>query len=207
MKKAVIIVVLTGMFAWAVYDFVIDSQDDQSAQTAEKNDFTVEESSAEESERAEGSTDAPDEHTGEDTVGIEEGDLAPDFQLETMEGEHVKLSDLRGQRVMVNFWATWCPPCRAEIPDMQKFYENKDVEILAVNLTDTESDRSDVEEFAEAYDMTFPVLMDENTEVADKYQIQPIPTSFMIDSDGRIQFRAFGPMNYELMVQAFEKMD
>src|SRR5699024_3157736 len=122
------------------------------------------------------------------------------------EGEQVALSDYRGQRVMVNFWATWCPPCRAEMPDMQKFYENKDVAILAINLTETESSRDAVTEFVESYELTFPILMDTNVEVANTYQIQPIPSSFMIDSNGSIQFKAFGAMNYELMVQEFEKM-
>ncbi|MFD1360776.1 peroxiredoxin family protein [Lentibacillus salinarum] len=208
MKKAIIIVVLTGMFAWAVYDLTADSQD---TQQTEENDFTIEEDAAEEelTEDSEGtreSNDASDAIADTDEVGLEVGNIAPDFQLETMEGEQMKLSDLRGQRVMVNFWATWCPPCRAEIPDLQKFYENKDIEILAVNLTDTESNRSDVQEFVADFGMTFPVLLDENTEVANQYQIQPIPSSFMIDSDGRIQFKALGAMNYELMVQEFEKM-
>src|SRR5690625_5188421 len=72
-------------------------------------------------------------------VGLEKGNLAPDFELETIEGETVKLSDYRGEKVMLNFWATWCPPCRAEMPDMQKFHENHDEGvILAVNLTETE---------------------------------------------------------------------
>lgn len=203
MKKAVIIVVLVGMFAWAVYDLTADSQD---AQQTEEDEFTVEEDAAEESEGTDERTGESDGHAGTDTVGLEPGNIAPDFQLETMEGEQMKLSDLRGQRVMVNFWATWCPPCRAEVPDLQKFYENKDIEILAINLTGTENSRSDVEEFASEFGMTFPILMDENTEVANQYQIQPIPSSFMIDSDGRIQFKALGAMNYELMVQEFEKM-
>src|SRR5690625_7728587 len=72
-------------------------------------------------------------------VGLEKGNLAPDFELETVEGETVSLSDFRGEKVLLNFWATWCPPCRAEMPDMQKFHENHEIGvILAVNLTETE---------------------------------------------------------------------
>ncbi|GGJ93588.1 hypothetical protein GCM10007063_15190 [Lentibacillus kapialis] len=203
MKKGIIIVVLTGMFVWAIYDLAFDSQDKQQAQD---DAFTVEEDAAEGSGGSGGSTGGSDDNTETDSVGLQVGNIAPDFQLKTMGGEQIKLSELRGQRVMVNFWATWCPPCRAEVPDLQKFYENKDIEILAVNLTGTESSRSDVQEFSEEFGMTFPILMDENTEVANQYQIQPIPSSFMIDSDGRIQFKALGAMNYEMMVQEFEKM-
>lgn len=199
MKKAVIIVVLTGMFAWAVYDLAAD--DSQETQTNEDN-FTIEEDEADNNvDREETGTPADSDETG-----LEVGDIAPDFQLETMNGEMIALSDLRGQRVMVNFWATWCPPCRAEMPDMQTFYEDKDVEILAINLTETESNRDGVSEFVEDFELSFPVLMDVNTEVADDYQIQPIPSSFMVDSDGRIQYKALGAMNYGLMVQEFEKM-
>ena len=69
---------------------------------------------------------------------LREGAEAPDFELTTLEGETVKLSDYRGKKVILNFWATWCPPCKAEMPHMQNFYEenkDKDVEIVAVNLT------------------------------------------------------------------------
>src|SRR5699024_11611819 len=59
-------------------------------------------------------------------VGIEKGDMAPDFELETLDGGKVKLSDLRGEKVMINFSATWCPPCRAEMPDMDKLHENEE---------------------------------------------------------------------------------
>src|SRR5699024_9694391 len=113
-----------------------------------------------------------------DQVGLGKGDIAPDFELKTLDGETVRLSDYRGERVFVNFWATWCPPCRAEIPDLLKLYENKDVEILAVDLSDTEHSVEDVVEFANEIDMdTFPVLMDVNAAVAVEYQVQAYPTS------------------------------
>ncbi|GAB3047134.1 hypothetical protein GCM10027286_07230 [Virgibacillus ainsalahensis] len=85
--------------------------------------------------------DDKDDVKGMDEVGISVGQIAPDFNLKTLEGKTVRLSDYRGERVIVNFWVTWCPPCRAEIPDFQKLYKNKDVEILAVNLTSTEESK------------------------------------------------------------------
>ncbi|TMN22745.1 peroxiredoxin family protein [Lentibacillus cibarius] len=203
MKKTAIIVVLTGMFVWAVYDLVISSDD---SSTADDSSFTSVEEGTQTNDTTEEEGDAPEDSGNSDTVGLQNGNIAPDFELKTLEGEQVLLSDYRGQRVVLNFWASWCPPCQAEVPDLQKFYENKDVEILAVNLTKTETRRSDVTDFVDEYGMTFPILMDETSDVAKNYQIQPIPTSYFINSKGRIQYKRIGAMNYETMVQEFEKM-
>lgn len=167
------------MLAWAIFDFV-GSKDKQNIQA---------------------------ENTEDVEIGLDIGNRAPDFQLETLAGEKVNLSDYRGHRVMLNFWASWCPPCRAEMPDMQRFHEDEDIVILAVNLTDTETSFRDVGEFVETNDLTFPILLDTELTVADLYAIQPIPTTFMIDSNGIINFKVFGPMNYDWMVQEYEKMN
>ncbi|MEC5424202.1 redoxin domain-containing protein [Virgibacillus sp. C22-A2] len=195
MKKMTMIVILIGMFVWALYDFVEPVSD---ANFAGNDNYTIEN----------GAAVAVD---GTETLnvtaeGVEVGDVASDFELTTLDGDTVKLSDFRGERVMLNFWATWCPPCRAEMPDMQKFHEEKDIVILAVNLTDTETNSKHVPDFVEEYGLTFPVLMDEHSKVSDLYRIKPIPTSYMIDSKGLIQYKAFGALNYELMIQEFEKM-
>ncbi|GAA0489927.1 hypothetical protein GCM10008986_14790 [Salinibacillus aidingensis] len=92
------------------------------------------------------------------------------------------------------------------MPDMEKFYQNKDVKILAVNLTQTESGIQDVRDFVKEFDLSFPILLDQESNVANTYQIQPIPTSYMIDSEGVISFKTLGALNYDLMVQEFEKM-
>ncbi|MGX9932555.1 MULTISPECIES: TlpA disulfide reductase family protein [Virgibacillus] len=199
MKKTILIVVILAMFSWALYDFVFSSnqtvQEDEETSVA-KNTITSE------------VKDNPDEEKAANTdkEGLNIGNMAPDFKLQTLDGETVQLSDFRGKRVMINFWATWCPPCRAEMPDMQKFHEKKDIVILAINLTETESNLLDVKRFVKDFELTFPILKDEKTTVANQYQIQPIPTSYMVDSKGRIQYKAFGAMNYDLMVQEFEKM-
>ncbi|MFC5732805.1 redoxin domain-containing protein [Cytobacillus gottheilii] len=178
MKNTIVVGVILGMLAWAIYDFTNTNN------TAKQL------------------------NESENEVGLDVGDIAPDFELELLNKEvRVKLSDFRGQRVMVNFWATWCPPCRAEMPDMEKFHQDRDVAILAVNMTDTEMNNEQVENFANTYELTFPILLDEEAEMADLYNIQPLPTTYMIDSNGVIQYRTLGAMNYELMIQEFEKMD
>ncbi|CAM3939800.1 redoxin domain-containing protein [Alkalicoccus chagannorensis] len=138
--------------------------------------------------------------------GLDQGDLAPDFELTTLEGETVQLSDFRGSPVMLNFWATWCPPCRAEMPDMQQVYDDGDLEVLAVNLTSSESSADDVSTFVTDFGLTFPILMDEEAEISDLYEIQPVPTSYFIDENGRIQQASYGPVNEEQMRQQAEML-
>jgi len=139
-------------------------------------------------------------------VGTSVGDMAPDIELTTLNGETVKLSDYRGSKVFVNFWATWCPPCRAEMPDIQKFDNDEDVQILAVNLTSTEKSVDDVQKFVDELGLTFPILKDEKGKVEQMYKVNAYPTSYLIDSDGVIRKVALGAMNYEMMVQEFEKI-
>src|SRR5690625_4806229 len=195
LKKTIIITIIIGMFTWAIYDFVNKSND---TATPKANEYEISE---------ETSTSTSNEGIKDfDTIGLQVGDTARDFELTTLDGENIKLSEFRGPRVMLNFWATWCPPCRAEMPDMQKFHENKNIVILAVNLIGTESSKENVVDFIEEFEISFPILLDTDMEISNLYRIQPIPTSYMIDSDGRIQYKAFGALNYELMVQEFEKM-
>ena len=144
--------------------------------------------------------------TEADNIGLEIGNIAPDFELETLDGETVKLSDYRGEPVMLNFWATWCPPCRSEMPDMQRFYQDTDMNILAINLTDTEANVEDVDQFIEEYDLTFTIPLDQGNIVGDRYQIRPIPTTYMLDSNGIIQFNVFGPLNYDQMMLEYNKL-
>ena len=139
-------------------------------------------------------------------VGLMIGDLAPNFELQTLAGEMVKLSDYRGQSVMLNFWATWCPPCRAEMPDMQDFYQDSEMQVLAINLTSSENTIEDVIQFKEEYGLSFPILLDDKNVVGDRYQIRPMPTSYMIDARGVIQFIMYGPLNYDQMMLEYGKI-
>ncbi|QGH36442.1 redoxin domain-containing protein [Gracilibacillus salitolerans] len=144
--------------------------------------------------------------TEADNIGLEIGNTAPDFKLETWDGETVKLSDYRGEPVMLNFWATWCPPCRSEMPDIERFYQDTGMNILAINLTKTESDLEDVGQFVEEYGLSFAIPLDQDNVVGDRYQIRPIPTTYMIDSDGVIQFYVFGPLNYDQLMLEYNKL-
>ncbi|MFD2638417.1 TlpA family protein disulfide reductase [Piscibacillus salipiscarius] len=190
MKKYIILAVLIVMFGWAVYDFV---QSNETNQEQDDSGFMI-------------SSEPNAENTEESKVGLDIGSKAPDFELENLQGETVKLSDYRGQKVMINFWATWCPPCRAEMPDMQKFYEEKEVVILAVDMFETEQNLDNVKNFKNDFNLTFPILIDEG-DVSTEYQILPIPTSYFVDSKGIIRHKSMGAMNYEQMIQAYEKMD
>ncbi|WP_281658031.1 TlpA disulfide reductase family protein [Halobacillus sp. Cin3] len=134
--------------------------------------------------------------------GLQVGDTAPDFTLETLEGEKVSLSDFKGKKVFLNYWATWCPPCREEMPEMQRFQEahGEEVVILAVNGTGSEKSVENVAAFVKDGGYTFPVLLDKELSLNQDYQIISIPTTYFIGTDGTIQEpRIVGPMTYEHM--------
>lgn len=143
--------------------------------------------------------------------GLAKGESAPDFELTTLEGETVRLSDYKGKKIILNLWATWCPPCRAEMPDMQKYYDeqaqDENVEILAVNLTTEDKGMDKINAFVEEFQLTFPIPMDHEGKVGDVYQAATIPTTYMIDTEGRVQNKIVGPMNEEMMEDFIENMD
>jgi peroxiredoxin len=125
----------------------------------------------------------------------EVGDEAPNFTLITLDGKEMSLKDLRGKAVMLNFWGTWCAPCREEMPAMQKAYEKyKDngFEIVAINIAETDVAASS---FAKQYGLTFPIWMDRDREAVRLYGIGPIPSSFFLDPNGVITKRVEGPLD------------
>jgi len=125
---------------------------------------------------------------------LEEGHAAPDFALKTLEGKTLRLSELRGKKVvLINFWATWCPPCRLEMPTMQKIYseyKGKGFEILAINIEPDAHD--EIHEFMKELRLTFPVLLDADMKVARKYRINGLPASVLIDRKGTIYAKEVG---------------
>jgi peroxiredoxin len=131
--------------------------------------------------------------------GLKVGAKAPDFELKTLAGDTVKLSDLKGKKVMLNFWATWCPPCKAEMPAMEEFHKEAadEVVILAVNI----DPHLDVKAFVDENGITFPIPLDEEDKVNETYQVLSIPTTYFIDTKGNIGNKYIGAMNLDLMKQ------
>ncbi|MDP2932262.1 MAG: TlpA disulfide reductase family protein [Chloroflexota bacterium] len=117
---------------------------------------------------------------------------APDFKLADLNGNTVALSDLRGKPVLLNFWATWCPPCREEVPlieEINQEWTSKGLVVLTVSLDDS---ADTVKDFVQNYGLTFTVLHDREQRVAQTYGIQGIPTTLFIDKDGNIRARTVG---------------
>ena len=139
----------------------------------------------------------------------QQGFLAPDFELKTTTGETIKLSDLRGQAVLVNLWATWCPPCRAEMKSIEKVYnEYKDqgLVVLAVDMT-YQDDPTQIASFVAAQGLTFPILLDETGAVGKSYHLRSLPSSFFINRDGIITKVVIGgPMAEALLRTRVEEI-
>jgi len=125
--------------------------------------------------------------------------LAPDFTLKSNQGSNIRLQDLRGQVVMLNFWASWCGPCRQEMPlmeDIFKKYESLGFTILAVNV---DEDSADADAFLKSVPVSFPVLYDNESKISELFQVDAMPTTVMIDRDGNKRFvhRGYKP-GYEI---------
>jgi peroxiredoxin len=124
--------------------------------------------------------------------GVNTGNRARGFTLQTVDGDKVSLKDYEGKVVLINFWATWCPPCRAEIPDIQSTYEARqgdDFVVLGVNV---EESRATVQQFMDEIEMTYPVLLDEGGKVLQMYRASGLPVSVIVSRDGVIQVRHVG---------------
>lgn len=133
-----------------------------------------------------------------DEVRPQVGFIAPDFTLTNEQGEQVTLSQYRGQPVFINFWASWCPPCKEEMPYIQEAYEKygDEVVFLGINVTPGDS-RENAIKFMDSNNYEMPILFDLDGNVTNTYRSISIPTSFFIDKNGVIKAKYVGPMNYE----------
>lgn len=120
---------------------------------------------------------------------------APDFTLAAVDGARVTLSDLRGQVVLINIWATWCPPCRAEMPAIQATYDRYAAQGFVVLAVNQQEDRATVEAYLREQGLTFPALLDDTAEVGAAYQARVLPSSFFVDRRGVIRAVYRGPMS------------
>ena len=148
----------------------------------------------------------------EDSSGLKPGEKPPNFELTTLAGDAVKLSDYEGKKVILNFWASWCPPCKAEMPHMEKYYkhykDSANVEILAVNMTMTERRGLEhVEQFVDAYKLTFPILLDESGDVSKVYDpLTSPPMTYMLNTDGTIAHVIHGPIDEDMMIEQVDAL-
>ena len=121
------------------------------------------------------------------TQGTKGDNRAPDFQLNDIEGKLVSLSNFRGKPVMLNFWATWCGPCVYEMPYLQQIYEEWSTKGLVLRAIDMGESSAQVKEFLQKYNLSLPVLLDTEQEVALRYNVLGIPATFFIDKHGLVQ--------------------
>ncbi|MFL0166213.1 TlpA family protein disulfide reductase [Candidatus Clostridium helianthi] len=132
---------------------------------------------------------------------------AIDFNLKDLNGNELSLSDLKGKKVFLNFWATWCPPCKAEMPEIEKLYqETKDSDLVIVSVEIGEP-LNTVKSFIDSNKYNFKVLIDPDQSVATKYNITSIPTSYFIDKDGNIVSKHVGGMNIDQMKAYIKTLD
>jgi peroxiredoxin len=123
--------------------------------------------------------------------------LAPDFAVPDLSGQAVRLSGLRGKVVLLNLWTTWCPPCREEMPSMEKLYQRlRDRGFVLLAVSQDEGGKEAVEPFVRDLGLTFPVLVDPEHQVGDRYQVWGYPESFIIDREGRVVERVIGPRDW-----------
>ncbi|WP_291633308.1 TlpA disulfide reductase family protein [Clostridium sp.] len=131
---------------------------------------------------------------------------AQDFKLKDLNGKEVSLSDFKGKKVYLNFWASWCGPCKSEMPDIEKLYnetKESDLVILAVNLGET---KIQTKSFIDDNKYTFPILLDLDQSVANQYTIQYIPTSYFIDKEGNIVSKISGALTLAEMKDNISKL-
>lgn len=229
-SRTIILLLISGAVLFVLFDFFRDSGKEEAAreaasqptetvvEEAEEENETVESFDSKEEtdfsaagENNEDNTEAQEKNTGGSphmTYGANVGDTAYDYELTDIEtGELVKLSDYRGQKVFLNFWASWCPPCRVEAPHLEEFSNNQEeVVVLGVNVKVSESNEENVHDFIDEFGLTFTNAYGPE-EMFGPFFVESLPTSFFIDSKGIIRDRVTGPVTEDTLNAVFEMID
>jgi DsbE subfamily thiol:disulfide oxidoreductase len=134
---------------------------------------------------------------GQDVKIATVGEPAPDFTLTDRKGKTWTLSQLKGQVVFVNFWATWCPPCREEMPSMQKLYLKMPKDKFEIVALYNKDDKTTVINFTEKLGVTFPILSDQHNIIGKKYGLTGLPETYIVDKQGVLREKFIGPANWD----------
>jgi len=135
-----------------------------------------------------------------------QGQPAPDFTLQALNGRPVSLSNYRGQVVLVNFWASWCPPCVSELPTLNAFYQAHQAEGFVLLAVNAQEQLDDVQMFVDRNGFKFPVLLDKRAAVMNLYGVRALPVSFILDRRGNIQFVQRGEIDTETLQKVVEPL-
>lgn len=133
------------------------------------------------------------------------GSPAPDFVVRDLDGNSVRLSDLRGKTVFINFWATWCPPCRAEMAEIQSVYEEYKDQGVVFLLLNQREDPEVVRKYVQSMNLTVPVYLDRSGEVSNRFRVNSLPTTFFVDPKGVVSEMALGSLNRSAMIRRIER--
>jgi thiol-disulfide isomerase/thioredoxin len=137
---------------------------------------------------------------------LKAGQRAPNVTLLDLQGSQVRISDFKGKPLVINFWATWCPPCRAEIPELDavyREYRDKGLEVLGIDYGE---DAETVRAFMKGMDVSYRVVVDPGSEAADRYRVAALPTSFFVDAEGVIQAVHLGGMDRKALQEKLDKI-
>lgn len=192
--KKIIWVILGAVLIWVIVDFGLGFiQERQDEQQATSDTMSTQKENQEKEEVLE--------------EGNNSGQMAYEFEAEDMDGNLVKLSDYRGKKVFLNFWASWCPPCKVEMPHLKEFsITQDDVVVLGVNVTTSETDLANAQMFLDEFDVDYTNLYG-TQKMFNLYRVQSLPTSYIIDSQGMIQERIVGPVTQEILTTKFNLID
>lgn len=134
---------------------------------------------------------------------LQKGEVAPDFSMVLEDGRFLRLSDLQGQPVVINFWATWCGPCRMEMPELVKAAADEDLVVLAVDVQEA---RGAVEQFAAEFQMTMPVVLDSEGKLRNLYRVPGLPTTYFVGADGAVSSVVVGPLTPQVLADRLAEL-